>query len=196
MSPSSTPKRTPAGARKQADDWVMAGLEVLANGSIAEVKVERLAKRLGVTKGSFYWHFDDRSALLEAMGRRWVELDTESVITFVDSTTPDDDPQAAIEQLCAVVFGQGGQLDGVEAAIREWSAGDPAMAELCRSVDEQRLQYVAGHLAASGLEADEARRRAEVIYRIVIGEYVWRRYGGEPIETTTAIEAVRRLIGP
>ena len=188
--------RPDRGSRKQADDWIMAGLELLAAGSIADVKVERLAKHLGVTKGSFYWHFDDRPALLDAMGRRWVELDTESVITLVDGTTAPDDPEAAIEHLCTIVFGQVSDLDGVEAAIREWSVGDPAMAELCRTVDERRLQYVAGHLVATGLDEDEARRRAEVIYRIVIGEYVWRRYGGEPIDTATAVEAVRRLIHP
>lgn len=191
---STGPNQRRGGSRKQADDWVLAGLEVMAAGSIAEVKVERLAKHLGVTKGSFYWHFDDRSALLEAMGRRWVELDTESVISFVDGTTPADDPEAAIEQLFTVVFGQTTELDGVEAAIREWSASDPVMADLCRTVDERRLAYVTGHLVATGLDEDEARRRAEVIYRIVIGEYVWRRYGGEPIETSAAIDAVRRLI--
>lgn len=175
---------------------MLAGLRVLAAGSIADVKVERLATDLGVTKGSFYWHFDDRPALLSAMCRYWVERDTEAVIVEVDGRTEPDDPIAAVEQLFHLVFTPVDELDGVEAGIREWSASDPEVAAICRTVDERRIVYVTDLLVAAGHDRNRARGRAEVLYRIVIGEYVWRRYGGSPIDATVGLEAVRHLAGP
>lgn len=191
----STKAATTAKPRRQADDWVLAGLRVLATGAIADVKVERLATDLGVTKGSFYWHFDDRPALLRAMCARWVELDTDAVIRMVDEAEPDD-PLAAVERLFALVADSPGELDGVEAGIREWSVADPEVAATCREVDERRLTYVTDHLMAAGLPADRARGRAEILYRIIIGEFVWRRYGGTPLEAEPLLEAVRRLSRP
>ncbi|MEL6981580.1 MAG: TetR/AcrR family transcriptional regulator, partial [Actinomycetota bacterium] len=172
----------------------------LSRGSIAEVKVERLAKDLGVTKGSFYWHFEDRPALLRAMWQRWAELDTEGVIDEVDADGTRDpanaDPAAAIERLFAITFTSAGEFDGVEAAIREWSASDPEVAAQCRTIDERRIGYVAELLFGAGWEPVAARHRAEFLYRVVIGEYVWRRYGGDPIEAAPALDAIRLLIEP
>lgn len=174
----------------------MAAFRVLAGSAISEVKVERLAADLGVTKGSFYWHFDGRDALLEAMRQEWVRLDTEQVIELVDSDRRSDDPVAAIKTLVSVTIGSSGELDGVEAAMREWSAHDPLTAEVCSQVDERRLDYVANYLVAAGIAPAEARRRADVIYRIVIGEYVWRRYGGAPIDLDTVLRVADFLCEP
>lgn len=175
---------------------MLAGLRVLAAGSVGDVKVERLATDLGVTKGSFYWHFEDRQALLSAMGRYWVERDTEAVIDLVGGPDGTEDPMAAVERLFSLVFTPGGELDGVEAAIREWSANDAEVAALCRTVDERRITYVTDLLVAGGHDVDRARARADVLYRIVIGEYVWRRYGGRPLEPAAGLEAVRLLARP
>ena len=183
------------GGRKTADDWVLAGLLALAAGPIAEVKVERLAADLGVTKGSFYWHFDGRDALLDAMRQRWA-VATDEIIEQIDAGTQPYDPVVAVEALLTRTLGDTGELDGVEAAIREWSASDAATAEVCSRVDERRLRYVARHLRAAGVSRVEARRRAEVLYRIVIGEYVWRRYGGRPVRLETVLEVARHLCRP
>jgi AcrR family transcriptional regulator len=174
----------------------MAAFRVMATGSIDDVKVERLAADLGVTKGSFYWHFADRSALLAAIRDRWVELDTEAVIDFVDRASEPDDPVGAMEQLFLLIFSSSTEPGGIEAAIREWSARDPEMAERCQAVDERRLTYVTDLLVAAGLEADVARGRAEVLYRMVIGEAVSLRYGGTPLEPGAVLEVVRRLAQP
>lgn len=184
------------GPRKSAQDWVRAALRALAEGSISAVKVERLAKELGVTKGSFYWHFADRDALLEAMRQEWVRFDTENVIALVDSQGESSDPATALETLLTVTLGPQHELDGVEAAMREWSAGDRATAAVCSMVDERRLDYVAGLLEAGGLERAVAERRAGVIYRMVIGEYVWRRYGGAPVDLETVLRVAEFLGRP
>ncbi len=184
------------GGRKTANDWVMAALRVLATNAIADVKVERLADDLGVTKGSFYWHFEGREALLDAMREEWVRFDTEQVIELVDADTGSTDPISAIRTLVRFTLGASGELDGVEAGIREWSASDPKTAAVCSAVDKRRLAYVADYLVAAGIPRPQAERRTDVIYRIVIGEYVWRRYGGDPIDVDAVLEAVDLLCRP
>ena len=65
--------------------WITAALEVLASEGIGRVRVEPLAKKLGVTKGSFYWHFDDRPALHAAMLAQWQETQTLGIIAMVEA---------------------------------------------------------------------------------------------------------------
>jgi AcrR family transcriptional regulator len=75
----------PPRQRLSASDWTAAALDALAAGGLAAVAVEPLATRLGTTKGSFYWHFTNRDALLRAVLERWERTDTEDVITYVEA---------------------------------------------------------------------------------------------------------------
>lgn len=186
---------TETASRKSADDWVLAGLRSLAAGSINDVKVERLAGDLGVTKGSFYWHFEGRDALLAAMLDRWVQLGTDAFIELANSG-PDQDPAAMLETLFGAVLQTPDEFDGSEAAIRDWAAGDPVAARVCAEVDARRLEYVATLLAEAGAPAGEARKRADVLYRIVIGENVWRRYGGDPVDLDAVMDVIRHQCRP
>ena len=67
------------GLTRQA--WCLAALERIAAGGTSSVSVEGLARELGVTKGSFYWHFSDRAALIEAALEHWAEIATHRLIT-------------------------------------------------------------------------------------------------------------------
>src|SRR3954471_23093571 len=67
-------------------DWAEAALDALAQGGLSAVAVEPLAKSLGTTKGSFYWHFADRNALLEATLGLWEQRDTDQVLASIDET--------------------------------------------------------------------------------------------------------------
>lgn len=182
--------------RRSAEDWVVAALRVLATGGINDVKVERLAKDMGVTKGSFYHHFADRPALLSAMLDTWARIDTEQIIDLVTNRVGDDEPVAALEQLLRVTMGTVSEFDGVEAGVREWSVHDGDAAAVCARVDDRRLEYVTGLLTAAGVESGLARARAGIIYRVVIGEYSWRRYGGEPADTAELLRFVTTMAEP
>lgn len=179
-------------ARLNREDWLRGAFSMLTEGTIADVKVEPLAKRLGVTKGSFYWHFDDRPALLAALLDYWVHIDTEAIIELVGEGDVAD-PVEALRQLVTVTFGNSSEFDNVEAAIRDWASADPTAAKVCSEIDERRLGYVTDLLIAAGVEPAAALERAHLFYRIVIGEYTWRRYGGEPIGLAPVLETIERL---
>ena len=72
-------------AKLSREDWINRGLQVLAEEGMEAVRVEPLAKRLNVTKGSFYWHFKNRQALLLEILQAWVNLQTDSIINLVET---------------------------------------------------------------------------------------------------------------
>jgi AcrR family transcriptional regulator len=186
MAPKAKPRRT-------AQDWVTAAFHVLAAASISDVKVERLAKDLGVTKGSFYWHFADRDALLDAIRQTWVHMGTEQIIQLVQAEVGSSNPREAIRTLVELSLDAGHEFDGVEGAIREWSAHDPETARVAAAVDERRLAYVVDHFVAGGMSRSDAVDRAGLLYRILIGDYVYRRHGGQPVEVAAVQEMVDRF---
>ena len=75
---------TERSTRLNAETWERAALEAIAELGLPGVAVEPLAKKLGVTKGSFYWHFADREALLHAALKRWEKRSTDDVIAWLE----------------------------------------------------------------------------------------------------------------
>src|SRR4051812_29966824 len=125
------------------DDWTRAALDALARGGLSAVAVEPLAKDLGTTKGSFYWHFADRNALIAAALELWEKRDTEVIIAAVEQ---DDDATARLRNLLQLVFGavRAGPEPGagsVELALQA-SATHPLVAASLGRVTERRLAYL------------------------------------------------------
>ena len=178
-------------ARVTADDWARAALQALGEGGEQAVRVEVLARTLGVTKGSFYHHFRNRRAVLERALVVWEQLATEAVITTVDAAS--GDARERLAALAVQVFASTGQ-DGIESALREWAATDPAVAEVLDRVDERRLSYVEGLLNDAGVR--QARSRSELLYRTLIGEYMWRRSGGPELSAEATDLLVHLLLQP
>src|SRR5512142_2273935 len=89
--------------RLTRDDWADAALAAVAEGGLAAVAVEPLAARLGTTKGSFYWHFATREALLEAALARWEDKTTTAVIGEIVNAM--DDPASQLRRLIVRVIG-------------------------------------------------------------------------------------------
>src|ERR671934_2749006 len=85
----------PAKPRLSRERWIEAALDALADGGVAAVAVEPLAVRLGVTKGSFYWHFRDRDQLLAAALKEWERTGTEELIKRLDQIA---DPRARLTE--------------------------------------------------------------------------------------------------
>lgn len=176
----STPrrKRPPsAEASMSRGTWTDAALAALAEGGVDAIRVETLAKKIGVTKGSFYWHFDDRRDLRGAVLDRWEELATSRIIEQVESLEGGD-PTKRLRALAGAVFGADLVAARIETALRSWAGIDGSAAQAVERVDARRIDYVARLLRSLGCSPARARRRARLLYRMLIGDFLWRSTGG------------------
>ncbi|MEU9211752.1 TetR/AcrR family transcriptional regulator [Streptomyces sp. NPDC048415] len=152
-------------ARLSARDWADAALTAIGEGGgLAAVAVEPLAARLGTTKGSFYWHFANREALIEAALARWAEADTEEIIAAVES---EPDPEKRLRRLFTEVT-KPATVDPLELSLLA-STDHPRVAAALRQVTERRIDYLTGLFVELGLAEDVARRRALMAYSFYLG---------------------------
>lgn len=169
----STPSRArsePRTARTQLDPdrWIDSAIDVLARDGVAGLRVEVLAKHCGVTKGSFYWHFKDRQALLDAVLERWKEgriRDIEKT-TSVAPGKERDQLHYAIE-----VYGASRNRKGmaIELAVRDWARHDAQAAAIVEAVDLYRLECTRKLFVAAGMSDAEAKSRSLLLYACVFG---------------------------
>jgi AcrR family transcriptional regulator len=151
--------------RLTRDDWVTAALAAIADGGLAGVSVEPLAARLGATKGSFYWHFENRDALLEAAVSRWEKETTTDVVAEI--TAARDAPASQFRRLVAGVIERAEQ-DRVGPALLA-SAAHPAVAPALERVTATRLDLITMVLRRLGFAQAQARRRALLAYSAYLG---------------------------
>ncbi|MEU6037466.1 MULTISPECIES: TetR/AcrR family transcriptional regulator [Actinomadura] len=148
-----------------AQDWVEAALTAISEGGLAAVAVEPLAVRLGTTKGSFYWHFRSRDALVDAVLAHWEESNTRQVIARAEA---ESEPMARLRTLFAVVPAATGG-DPVEIALMA-AAGQPRVAAVLTRVTERRIAYVSRIIEDLGFPPDEARLRGLLLYNAHLGK--------------------------
>ena len=152
---------------RTAEDWLRAAAKRLPRSGPAAVAVEALARDLGVTKGSFYWHFRDRPALLAALIAQWEERATAPLIERLRSHP--GGPRARLQALMATVAAEGG--GSLDPAMRGWALTDDHARAALERVDETRLAFIAGEFAGLGFAAAEARTRARLFYLHLLGEH-------------------------
>ncbi|WP_306604181.1 TetR/AcrR family transcriptional regulator [Azonexus sp.] len=172
--PEKTPRLRATGkaavTRTQLDPerWVDTAIDVLAKEGVAGLRVEVLAKRCGVTKGSFYWHFKDRQALLDAILERW----REGRIRDIEKTTSGLAGRE-LEQLHYVieVYGASRNRKGmsIELAVRDWARHDTRAAAIVESVDLYRLECTRRLFVTAGMSDAEAKSRSLLLYACVFG---------------------------
>ncbi|WP_233614215.1 MULTISPECIES: TetR/AcrR family transcriptional regulator [Corallococcus] len=157
-------RRAPRGAGLSAEDWADAALWSLENG-VDSLSVERLARSLGVTKGGFYWHYKDRSDVLQAALSRWEEWATTRVIQRLEALP---DPRARLRQLLELTFEQGAH-GRIEVALVAGASSDPRIQPVLARVSQLRIDYVTRLYRALGLPARDARRWALQAYSTYVG---------------------------
>jgi AcrR family transcriptional regulator len=146
-----------------ASDWLKQGLKTLAQHGFMALKAEPLSKAMGVSRGSFYWHFADVEAFHAEILKYWSEIATERIIADIDTAAGTDNaPQLLLRR----VFGEKLAL---ENAVRRWAAVDPAASAAVQAIDRRRLDYVEGLLRNSGLSRSVARARAQILYWAYLG---------------------------
>jgi AcrR family transcriptional regulator len=154
------PTRTPPSR------WIEEGLRALAAGGPDAVRVEALARALGVTKGGFYRHFDDRPALFEEMLDTWERLGVDQVIERVEEGG--GDARDKLRRLFAVTSSTGG-LVNIELAIRDWARRDKAVAKRMRRIDNRRLDYLRSLFGAFCPDEQEVELRCFLALSLSVG---------------------------
>ena len=161
------------------DDWISAAWDMLGENGLDGVRVEPLARRLGVTKGSFYWHFKDRQQLMEALLDRWFSIWDEQMLPDMEEAA---NPADRIWALFESVLGR--LTRGQTVSLRMMSHSDADVARRIDERDAQRLSFLTSQLVEIGFAPSEARVRGQVYQTIMTGEYL--RSGGLPLEERVA----------
>jgi len=179
-----------AVTRTPRSSWIDEGLRALASGGPEAVRVEALAQALGVTKGGFYWHFDDRRALLEEMLDAWERISVDEVIERVEGGN--GDARAKLRQLFALASSGGGVLRA-DLAVRDWARRDPAVARRLRRVDNRRMDYMRALFGAFCADEDDVEARCMLTFSLFVGsQFMAVDHGGRSRAEVLEL-ALRRL---
>lgn len=170
--------------RLTADDWAAAALDAIGERGLGAVAVEPLAARLGTTKGSFYWHFTNRDALIEAALELWERQFTEATITMLAA---EPDPRARLRTLLTRVTEGAGR--GAAAANLLVSADHELVAPVVQRVVQRRLDYTIELFQEIGFPPAVAVQRAMLGYAAYVGhdELATRLPGVLPLGSDTEL---------
>lgn len=168
-----------AGRRPEVtrQDWIEAGLVELGRNGAGALRLDTLCRRLGITKGSFYWYFDGRDAFMETLLQAWEARDTLALIDQVEAQGG-----APLDRLHALFReANSGRVDfRIEQAIRQWGNGNPAIRQMLHRVDNRRIAYMRDLFAQLGSETGLAELQATLLYALIFGEaMIYRRESRE-----------------
>ena len=162
-----TQEKSDRSWRGTPDLWLDAAYALLVEGGVEAVKVMPLAERLGLSRTSFYWHFQDREALLAGLVARWQARNTGSLVARCEA------PAATISEATFNLFDcwvDPALFDSrLEFAMRTWSLTDPAVAQAMRAADAERIAAITGLFRRFGYGAAESDTRARTLYLTQIG---------------------------
>jgi AcrR family transcriptional regulator len=164
--------RSKSAGRLSVEDWVSAARIALVHHGVADVKVERLARDLNVTRGSFYWHFADRQALLDAVLRHWRSQNTGPFLRAIGQKE-----ESALRQLArfAGVWLDESEFDpAFDSAVRDWARTSDEVARAVRAADAARLRVLTRIFLDLGFPGQEAMVRARITYYHQVGYYTMR----------------------
>jgi AcrR family transcriptional regulator len=157
-----------APTRTPRTSWIQEGLRALGVGGPDAVRIEKLAQALGVTKGGFYWHFEDRPALLEEMLDAWERLVVDEVIDRVESEG--GDARAKLWRLSALASSSP-DLMKIELAVRDWARRDKAVAKRLRRIDNRRMEYMRSLFGDFCPDEDDVEVRCFLDFSLFIGNH-------------------------
>lgn len=154
-----------SGGRLSVDDWIQAGYALVADEGLKALKVDRLCTRLGVTKGSFYWHFKDMAGYRSALVQAWGELRDRDRSHFGEMGHLS--PRERLAQMMASLLSE--RQWTLERAMREWARIDPVVAESVRAADVLVLKAVREVFREAGFDGEDADVRAKATFAAGIG---------------------------
>lgn len=178
------PTRTPRSR------WTEEGLRALAAGGPETVRVDSLAKALGVTRGGFYWHFEDRAALLEEMLDAWERTSIDEAIERAEEGG--GDAREKLRRLFSLAASSRDLLE-IDLAVRDWARRDEAVAKRLRRVDNRRMDYMRSLFGAFCSDEDEVEVRCLFAFSLFVGSHFIRADNGPRSRRELLELALRRL---
>ncbi len=182
------------GTRKLTrNDWLSAALDALVSSGSEGVHVEPLATSLGVTKGSFYWHFEDLQDLLSSVIEYWEETMLGAVQSHEDLTgSPEENLLEVMEDIAREDRGR------YEAVMRTWAKCDERAAQAVTRVDEARMNWTVGLFTDMGFSPDQAeiRGRMMVLYEYGEAQYSFRAQVDQRLEWVKLRHEILTCGGP
>lgn len=176
------------GGRLSADHWIAEGLRALTEEGPRGLKADRLATRLSVSRGSFYWHFKNVADFHDALLAHWRRVTTERVISRLEE---DRDPHSRLTALLSNALRSDDEL---ERAIRAWSTEETTAADAVQQVDARRLDFIRAQFLAAALSPRAANARAQFIYWTYLGRVMTPARAGDEIDANEIIEIAERLL--
>ena len=157
-----------AAPRTPRHRWIEEGLRALAAGGPDAVRIESLARALGVSKGGFYGYFADRGALLEEVLDTWEARSTDQVIGLVE----DEGGDAMTRARRAAELTFSAELLPIDLAVRDWARRDAAVAERLRRVDNARIAYLRALLGPVSADDDDLEARCLIAFSVAIADHL------------------------
>jgi len=151
------------GYKKKTDrynrqQWLTLALETFAKEGRARLRIEQLCRKMGVTRGSFYWHFNNRDDFVTKLVDYWTEWSTQQAIEAVDSINAD----AADRLLALMEYVTNKELGKYDMIMRSWALHEPQVAKVVQKVDERRLAFVRRLFVEMGFSGDDLEMRAQL----------------------------------
>jgi AcrR family transcriptional regulator len=182
-----------AVTRTPRTSWIEEGLRALGVGGPDAVRVEKLAQALGVTKGGFYWHFADRSALLEEMLDAWERVMVDDVIERLEGEG--GDARAKLRRLFALASSREARgLMKIDLAVRDWARRDKAVARRLRRVDNRRMEYLRSLFGDFSSDEVEVEVRCLLFASLFSGSKLLAADHGSRSRAEVTDLALRRLL--
>lgn len=182
-----TPAKLPRAALDR-DAWIKGAIAILAEHGAERLRVEVLAKRLGVTKGSFYWHFKNRRDLLDAVLQFWKEGRIRDIRKQTQAR-PGGEIDALLHTIEVYASARNRKGISIEAAVRDWARRDAQAVAVVEEVDAERLACACRLFLACGIKEEEAQARSLMLYAYVFGVSLMRCGG-----FTSNIESLKAWI--
>jgi AcrR family transcriptional regulator len=151
------------------EDWIRVAKTILIKNGIAEVKIEKIATKLKVTIGSFYWHFSGRPELHEAIIADWLATNTKPLEDAVKNAG--SDPRLQYLAFFGVWVLERNFDPAYDNAIRMWSRISAPVAAIVAKVEAERIEILFGIYQHFGYDDEEAKMRARITYYHQVGYY-------------------------
>ena len=181
-----------AQIRTPQSTWIEAGLQALASGGPDAVRVDLLAKTLGVTRGGFYWHFASRQVFLDALLDAWEHRSTDDVLSRVEDEG--GDARAKVRRAGMLTFSH--ELLPIDLAVRDWARRDEVVGERLRRVDNGRMAYLRRLIGELSADEGDVEARSLLAFSLAIGNHFIAADHGMRDRAEVVDLAMRRLLSP